>query len=121
MGNPRALTGAIEEVLEAYKHHAQSGLVNAKAEWWWLSFCTGDHFKGVFIVHASGFLHAVYLARHRNICPAAGDVCGAPIPPDFLPPENYLNKLLNEGQVRECTPNAVKIAVGDDGSGTLLP
>lgn len=66
--------------------------------WWFLSYADDDGFRGGVIIQAHGQTEAVYLSSHRGISPG-GEIRIIPIPDEFLPPDEYRNRLLTRPEL----------------------
>ena len=75
-------------------------MATGKLEWWYLSFAEPGKFKGAVYVRAFGLIDATHQAHLRKINPC-GQVLGAVVPAEHVPPPSYRNRLLSVDDLRE--------------------
>jgi hypothetical protein len=79
-----------------------------RTAFWYLSYA-GEKFHGGVIVRAYGFIHACRRARDLQINPG-GEIQGIPVPPDHVPPPQYLDKCLTLAELEECWGKMSKLS-----------
>ena len=114
MSQPLALRGNVDVLLTRYPSLAVKEMEN-EPTWWWLSFSGDGKCLGVVIVFAHGLLEAVRICKEQNINPG-GEVLGATMPAELVPPQEYRNKILTVEEVTEFMPRAETILVNKDNS-----
>lgn len=76
--------------------------------WHYLSFATDEGFRGGVIVRGGDVVEATKEAWRLG-CNPGGEVLGAPIPDDLIPPDKYKNRLLTKAEIDECWDDCVRI------------
>lgn len=87
-----------EAIIEKIGTELKKDLKSGVNSLWWLSFCDGEtgKFKGVIIIEAMGFTHAVYKTHNLKINPG-GEIQAIEIPKEYQ--RHYIhhtNKLLSK-------------------------
>lgn len=73
----------------------------SEGTWHYLSFATDEGFRGGVIVRGEDVVEATKEAWRLG-CNPGGEVLGAPVPDDLMPPEKYCNRLLTKAEIDEC-------------------
>lgn len=80
--------------------------------WWYLSYADEAGFRGGVYLQAHGPMEATYLSRHRHLSPG-GQVFILKVPTQFVPAEQFCNRLLTKEEVQAANPNDRCATVGE--------
>lgn len=75
--------------------------------WHYLSFATDEGFRGGCIVRGADVVESSKEAWRLG-CNPGGQVLGAPIPEDAMPPERFRERLLQKAEIDQCWDDCVR-------------